>query len=83
MVSRDVEFDEEATWNWEGQEEKAYKFLPYLGEGLDRETTIQDVTPSRSPLHHLHLMHKKKIWVKDQEGHEIYVKSMKGMMKSL
>ena len=32
MVSRDVEFDEKASWNWEALEEKTYDFLQYFGD---------------------------------------------------
>ncbi|KAL4301681.1 hypothetical protein GQ457_10G015230 [Hibiscus cannabinus] len=40
VISRDVEFDEQASWNWEAQEEKSYDFFPYFVEE-------QDVTPSQ------------------------------------
>ena len=43
MVSRDVEFDEEAIWDWETNEESTYDFLPYFEE--DITTPIQDTTP--------------------------------------
>ncbi|KAL4369109.1 hypothetical protein GQ457_05G014540 [Hibiscus cannabinus] len=39
-ISRDVEFDEQASWNWEAQEEQSYDFFPYFVEE-------QDVTPSQ------------------------------------
>ena len=32
VVSRDVEFDEKASWNWEALEEKTYDFLQYFGD---------------------------------------------------
>ena len=49
VVSRDVEFDEEAMWNWEAREEEVYDFFPYF----DQETMvpIQETTPSSSPTH--------------------------------
>ena len=49
MVSRDVEFDEKAMWNWEAQEEEVYFFFPYF----DQETMvpIQETTPPSSPTH--------------------------------
>ncbi|KAL4295936.1 hypothetical protein GQ457_12G029240 [Hibiscus cannabinus] len=40
VISRDVEFDEQASWNWEAQEEQSYDFFPYFVEE-------QDVTPSQ------------------------------------
>ena len=43
MVSQDVEFDEEAIWDWETNEESTYDFLPYFEE--DITTPIQDTTP--------------------------------------
>lgn len=30
VVTRDVEFDEKAAWNWEKQEENVYAFFPYF-----------------------------------------------------
>ena len=83
VVSHDVEFDEEAVWNWEAQEEKMYDFLPYLEEEEeDQETAIQDVTPPHSPSHLLNLMQKKKVQAKGQGRQETYVTSMRGLMKS-
>jgi hypothetical protein len=32
VVSRDVEFEEEASWDWSIQEESSYDFLPYIEE---------------------------------------------------
>ncbi|KAL4273099.1 hypothetical protein GQ457_13G010880 [Hibiscus cannabinus] len=40
VISRDVEFDEQASWNWEAQEEQSYDYFPYFVEE-------QDVTPSQ------------------------------------
>ncbi|KAL4280657.1 hypothetical protein GQ457_03G000810 [Hibiscus cannabinus] len=40
VISRDVEFDEQASWNWEAQEEQSYDFFLYFVEE-------QDVTPSQ------------------------------------
>ncbi|KAK8540598.1 hypothetical protein V6N13_027117 [Hibiscus sabdariffa] len=40
VISRDVEFDEQASWNWEAQEEQSYDLFPYFVEE-------QDVTPSQ------------------------------------
>ncbi|KAL4297638.1 hypothetical protein GQ457_12G007010 [Hibiscus cannabinus] len=40
VISRDVEFDEQASWNWEAHEEQSYDFFPYFVEE-------QDVTPSQ------------------------------------
>ncbi|GMJ16253.1 hypothetical protein HRI_005294500 [Hibiscus trionum] len=40
IISRDVEFDEQASWNWEAQEEQSYDFFPYFVEE-------QDVTPTQ------------------------------------
>ena len=56
MVSRDVEFDEEAVWNWEAQVDKAYNFFPYFKE--EKEETIAPMssssssTPPNSPTSH-------------------------------
>ncbi|KAH0633377.1 hypothetical protein KY284_036163 [Solanum tuberosum] len=51
VVSRDVEFDEEASWNWEAPEERTYDFLPYFGDEEEQETMApaQDATPPPSP----------------------------------
>jgi len=82
VVSCDLEFDEETTWNWDAQEEKPYNFLPYLGEeGKDQEISIQDALLLIHSLHQLHLMPIKMVQVKGHRRHEIYVKSMKGLMK--
>uniref|UniRef100_A0A803LBQ0 Reverse transcriptase Ty1/copia-type domain-containing protein n=1 Tax=Chenopodium quinoa TaxID=63459 RepID=A0A803LBQ0_CHEQI len=32
VISRDVEFDEEAAWDWSIEEEESYNFLPYFEE---------------------------------------------------
>ncbi|KAL4319319.1 hypothetical protein GQ457_18G013050 [Hibiscus cannabinus] len=40
VISHDVEFDEQASWNWEAQEEQSYDFFSYFVEE-------QDVTPSQ------------------------------------
>ncbi|KAH0781853.1 hypothetical protein KY290_001451 [Solanum tuberosum] len=51
VVSRDVEFDEEVSWNWEAPEERTYDFLPYFGDEEEHETMTpaQDATPPPSP----------------------------------
>ncbi|KAH0636480.1 hypothetical protein KY289_036395 [Solanum tuberosum] len=51
VVSRDVEFDEEASWNWEALEERTYGFLPYFGDEEEQETIApaQDATSPLSP----------------------------------
>ena len=36
VVDRDVDFDEEASWNWEAREEKTYDFLSYFGDEENR-----------------------------------------------
>ena len=41
MVSRDVEFDEEAIWDWETNEESTYDFLPYFEEDIQHQFKIQ------------------------------------------
>lgn len=39
IISRDVEFEEDATWDWSTKNETAYDFLPYF----DEETSTQEV----------------------------------------
>lgn len=47
VVSRDVEFNEAATWNWEAQEERTYDFLPFgYEEEQEIMTPTQDATPT-------------------------------------
>ena len=38
VVSSEVEFGEEASWNWETPEEKTYNFLPYFEDEEEEET---------------------------------------------
>ena len=49
VVSLDVDFDEEASWNGEAMEEKTYDFLPYIGDEEEQETMEQDESPPPSP----------------------------------
>ncbi|GMI88485.1 hypothetical protein HRI_002517800 [Hibiscus trionum] len=60
IISRDVEFDKQASWNWEAQEEQSYDFFPYFVEEQDVTPTQvmnhlpdmtpqQDMTPPPSP----------------------------------
>ncbi|XP_012853620.1 PREDICTED: uncharacterized protein LOC105973146 [Erythranthe guttata] len=58
VVSRDVEFDEEASWDWKAQEAETYDFFPYFGEE-DEELPLQNTSPpsplqQQSPLTHSH-----------------------------
>lgn len=48
VVSRDVEFEEEASWDWSIQEESSYDFLPYIEEeeNEEQETEGESSTPS-------------------------------------
>lgn len=48
FISRDVDFDEEATWNWHVEEDN-YDFLPFLEEEDDNEEIHETTTPSTSP----------------------------------
>ena len=51
VVSRDIEFYEEASWNWEATEERTYDFLPFFGDEEEHETMAptQYATPPPSP----------------------------------
>ena len=51
VVSRDVEFDEEASRNWEASEEKTYNFLPHFEDEEEQKTMTpaHDATPPPSP----------------------------------
>ena len=50
IVSWDVEFDEEGTWDWSTQEEEKYDFFP-LSEEEDQGNEVHEepITPSPSP----------------------------------
>ncbi|KAH1095869.1 hypothetical protein GYH30_057311 [Glycine max] len=48
IVSRDVEFYEEGTWNWE-EKEDTYDFSPYFEEIDEEAMTPNDSTPALSP----------------------------------
>ena len=48
IVSRDVEFYEEGTWNWE-EKEDTYDFFPYFEEIDEEALTPNDSTPALSP----------------------------------
>jgi len=45
IISRDVVFDEEASWDWNIQEEK-YDFLPYFEEDDENESTRDEMGES-------------------------------------
>ncbi|GKV41340.1 hypothetical protein SLEP1_g48885 [Rubroshorea leprosula] len=47
VISKDVDFDEEAMWDWKSQEEN-YKFLPSFAEEDDEERQ-EIITPPASP----------------------------------
>ena len=54
VVSRDIEFDEEETWNWE-KEEGTYDFFPYFEENDEEVATPNEFsTPPPSPTHSIH-----------------------------
>ena len=50
IVSRDVEFDKEDTWDWSTQEEEKYDFFP-LSEEEDQRNGVHEepITPPLSP----------------------------------
>ncbi|GLU18737.1 hypothetical protein SLE2022_350210 [Rubroshorea leprosula] len=48
VISRDVDFDEEAMWDWKSQEEN-YEFLPSFAEEDDEEERQEIITPPASP----------------------------------
>ena len=50
VVSRDVECDEQASWNWETSKEKTYDFLPYFGDEEETMAYALDATPPPSPV---------------------------------
>lgn len=52
VVSRDVEFDEEASWDWKVQEKETYDFFPYFGEEEEgmSPSPSQNISPPPSPL---------------------------------
>ncbi|KAJ7959769.1 Retrovirus-related Pol polyprotein from transposon TNT 1-94 [Quillaja saponaria] len=49
IVSRDVEFNEDETWDWDVQEEESYDFFPYFEEEQDIEAPLEAITPPPSP----------------------------------
>ncbi|KAL4280140.1 hypothetical protein GQ457_03G000400 [Hibiscus cannabinus] len=58
VISRDVEFDEQASWNWEAQEEQSYDFFSYFVEEQDvTQSQVVDLPqnmtppPSPAPIH--------------------------------
>ncbi|GKV12661.1 hypothetical protein SLEP1_g23784 [Rubroshorea leprosula] len=48
VISRDVDFDEEAMWDWKSQEEN-YEFLPSFAKEDDEEERQKIITPPASP----------------------------------
>ena len=48
IVSGDVEFYEEGTWNWEDKED-TYDFFPYFKERDEEALTPNDSNPAPSP----------------------------------
>ncbi|KAG6489207.1 hypothetical protein ZIOFF_050468 [Zingiber officinale] len=49
VVSHDVEFDEDASWNWEVHEDSIDKFFPFFDEDNQGEETCQPVVPTTTP----------------------------------
>uniref|UniRef100_A0A803MZ89 Uncharacterized protein n=1 Tax=Chenopodium quinoa TaxID=63459 RepID=A0A803MZ89_CHEQI len=49
VISRYVEFDEEATWDWSIEEEESYNFLPYFEEENSTQHVSAPTTPPSSP----------------------------------
>ncbi|KAJ7961681.1 Retrovirus-related Pol polyprotein from transposon TNT 1-94 [Quillaja saponaria] len=49
IVSRDVEFNEDETWEWDVQEEENYNFFPYFEEEQDIEAPLEAITLLPSP----------------------------------
>ncbi|KAK3002834.1 hypothetical protein RJ639_018997 [Escallonia herrerae] len=52
MVSIDVVFDEEGSWNWISQDDSSYDFFPYpIEEDHESEAPLEPITPPSSPPH--------------------------------
>ncbi|KAK3034863.1 hypothetical protein RJ639_032318 [Escallonia herrerae] len=52
MVSRDVVFDEEGSWNWNSQDDSSYDFFPYpIEKDHESEAPLEPVTPPSSLPH--------------------------------
>ncbi|KAJ7962054.1 Retrovirus-related Pol polyprotein from transposon TNT 1-94 [Quillaja saponaria] len=49
IVSRDVEFNEDETWDWDVQEEENYNFFPYFEEEQYIEAPLEAITLPPSP----------------------------------
>ncbi|KAJ4812770.1 polyprotein [Rhynchospora pubera] len=49
VVSRDVEFEEDVSWDWSIQEEESYGFLPYYEENENEEQEVLDENSSEGP----------------------------------
>lgn len=49
VVSRDVEFNEDASWNWEVHEDSFNKFFPFFNENNQEEETCQSAVPTTTP----------------------------------
>ena len=66
VVSRDVVFDEEDSWDWNNQEED-YAFFPFFEENnnINGEEIQQQPTPPPSPIKEAH--HRMKVQVKGQD----------------
>ena len=46
VISRDVEFNKEASWDWSNQEEEPYDFFPYFEEEeISQEAPQEAITP--------------------------------------
>ena len=49
VVSRDVMFDEDASWNWEVHEDSVNEFFPFFDEDNQGEETGQPAVPTTTP----------------------------------
>ncbi|KZV28520.1 hypothetical protein F511_15600 [Dorcoceras hygrometricum] len=50
VISRDVEFDEDATWNWRSKTENdSYDIFPYFDEETDMEQEVEQQDPTPPP----------------------------------
>ena len=48
IISKDIEFDEGASWDWSSQTEESYDFFPYFEEEISTNEVIQRQDSPRS-----------------------------------
>ena len=51
VISRDVIFNESATWNWESDSSQGPKMLEIIEPVINQESSSSQSTPSASPSH--------------------------------